>query len=170
MKERVIKDLKEKGIIKYGTFTLKSGKKSDYYINLRECVSHPKLFSSLVKLMSEKAKKVKPDTLLGVSYTGIPLAAGISLNTRIPFCYNVKEIKSYGIPSKIIGNLDGNVLVIDDLITDGSSKLELINGLEKIIGVLVFVDREEGGKENLEKKGLKLYSILRKKELFDETN
>jgi len=172
MKERVIKELKQKGILKFGEFTLKSGKKSTYYINLRECIKFPELFNNIILLMSEVVERIKPDSLLGVSYTGIPLATGISLRTRIPFCYNVKEVKNYGIPSRIVGEPTGEVLIIDDLITTGASKLELLEELshaplvDKVMGVLVLIDREEGGREALRERGVELYSIISKRELL----
>ena len=166
MKELVIKQLKEKEIIKYGHFTLKSGRTSKYYINLRESINYPSLFHNIITLLSDEVKKIKPDTLLGISYTGIPLATGVSLRTGIPFCYNVKEKKEYGIPSKIIGKPEGNVLAIDDLITSGTSFLETIEGIENVSGLLVLINRDEGGKENLEKANFKLHSIIQKNEIL----
>lgn len=168
-RKEVVKELFNVGGIKFGDFTLKSGIYSPYYIQLRHLTSHPKLLLMIGEVLGnaikEKFKDV--DKIIGIAYAGIPLVTAISIATGIPSCYTRKEVKEHGIPHSVEGELkDGEkVVLVDDLITDGQSKMESIKGIKStakcdIKGIAVLFDREQGGKETLAENGLELLSIM----------
>jgi uridine monophosphate synthetase len=168
-KKEIVKELYKVDGIKFGDFTLKSGIYSPYYIQLRHLTSHPELLLKIGEVLGnaikEKFKDV--DKIIGIAYAGIPLATAISIATGIPSCYTRKEVKEHGIPHTVEGELkDGdNVVLIDDLITDGQSKFESIEGVKgtakcDVKGIAVLFDREQGGREILAKSGLELLSIM----------
>ncbi len=169
-KQEIATELFKIGAIKFGEFTLKSSIKSPYYIQLRHLTSHPELLLKVGKLLGDFIKEKLPnvDRLVGVAYAGIPLVTAVSIASGIPSCYTRKEVKEYGISNLIEGEIkDGeNIVVVDDLITDGQSKLETMEKIKdagvnfNINGIVVLLDREQGGKEILNKHGIPLFSVM----------
>lgn len=167
------------GVLRFGDFTLKSGRKSPYFFNTG-------LFNTgarLAKLGSYYAQaflhaKLEVDVLYGPAYKGIPLvcAAAIELSRvtqrEIPYAFNRKEAKDHGEGGMIVGTgLKGSVLILDDVITAGTSvgeSVEIIRAEGATpAGVLISLDRQEKGKgettaiEEVEQKyGLPVYSIV----------
>jgi orotate phosphoribosyltransferase len=140
----------------FGEFKTKAGRLSPYFFNSG-------LFSdgeSLAKLthfyaQAALASGLKIDTIFGPAYKGITLAAGVAialanLGHNVPFCYNRKEAKDHGEGGLIVGApLKGNVLIVDDVISDGASKRESVEMIRAAgatpIGVLIALDRQEVG-------------------------
>jgi uridine monophosphate synthetase len=154
-----------KECIKYGDFTLKSGKKSSYYVDLRPLISSPdKIRLLCIDLLNhiEKRENIK---ICGLPYAGIPYACALSILYNIPFVMLRKEQKKHGIKRMVEGvYAEGDELVIiDDILTTGSSVIESLKYLNdfKIQKVIVILDREEGGREELEKLGLKVESLFK---------
>ena len=140
----------------FGEFNTKAGRLSPYFFNSG-------LFSdgeSLAKLthfyaQAAIASALKFDTIFGPAYKGITLAAGTAiamagLGHNVGFCYNRKEAKDHGEGGLIVGGpLKGNVLIVDDVISDGASKRESVEMIRAAgatpIGVLIALDRQEVG-------------------------
>lgn len=141
--------LKELGIIKYSEipFTLKSGEKSNIYFNLRELVAYPDILEKVADAIYQKIKHISFDLICGIPYTGIPIVSIISQKYKIPMIVCKKERKTYGLGGIIDGkfNVGDRVVLIDDLITDGQSKLEFIEILENeglnVNAIGVYLDR-----------------------------
>ena len=151
----------ETGALKFGQFILKSGRISPYFFNagLFNTGSH---LSQLGKFYAQaiEASNLKFDVLFGPAYKGIPLATAASIalndsfNRNVPYSFNRKEVKDHGEGGSIVGHpLEGDILIIDDVITAGTAIREAqdiitTNGA-KTKGVIVALDRQEKGKGEL---------------------
>jgi orotate phosphoribosyltransferase/orotidine 5'-phosphate decarboxylase subfamily 1 len=160
--------LADVGAIQFGEFTLASGKSSPYYIDLRIIPSFPDEFNKLTSLFIQwlaHHPEVKFKRIAGVPTAGISFATAICNRLNLPLLYVRKEPKAYGHQKRIEGILErgDQVLVIDDLITDGGSKIEAVKSLResgaKVKDVLVVLDREQGGPEQLKKEKLTLHAL-----------
>ncbi|MGB9778101.1 MAG: orotate phosphoribosyltransferase [Candidatus Bathyarchaeales archaeon] len=166
------------GCLKFGTFKIKSGAISPYYIDLAALLSSPKDLSTIADLAAEKIngmmKTEKIDKLASIELKGALIVPSIACKVNLPCTIVRKEDKTYGVTGRIAGAevAEGeNILFFDDVITEGLSKLEGIKALEMhgayVINVMVVVDREEGGKENLEKLGYKVHALAKISELVN---
>ena len=166
------------GCIKFGEFKLKSGIMSPVYCDFRGLVSKPELLREIGQALGERAKQIgygsKPgDRLAGIPYAGLPLGVAASLASGIPMIYPRKEVKDYGTRRLIEGEFSQSdrVLVIDDIITDGASKIEAIEPLKEaglvVEDVLVILDREQGGGKILARAGYKLHSLGKLGDVLD---
>jgi orotate phosphoribosyltransferase len=172
-KEKICGSLFDIGAIKFGLFTLKSGLKSPIYIDLRILVSYPDVLEEIALALEEKMKELSMDKIAGIPYAAMAIATAVSLKTRVPMIYPRKEAKDYGTKKAIEGVFQEGetVLVIDDLITTGGSKFEAIAPLEaqglKVRDIVVLVDREQGGEQELAEKGYALHSVLKISEVLE---
>jgi uridine monophosphate synthetase len=145
--------------IKFGDYILASGKKSPYYIDLRQTISSPITMdwigNALTRIVINEIGKDRIDKILGVPTAGVPFATVVSQKLAIPLIYYRQARKEHGVRKKIEGILDRNdrVLIIDDLITTGESVIESAEVVRDQGGVVnelaVLLDREQGGKERL---------------------
>lgn len=147
--ESIILELYDIGAIKFGNFTLKNGSQSSIYIDLRIIVSYPIILQKISDMMMEKIKDCSYDYICGVPYTALPIATGISLKYNKPMVMRRKEKKDYGTKKMIEGNYEKNkiCLVIEDVITTGSSVMETVEELNKVslkvYDTVVFINRGE---------------------------
>jgi len=147
--------------IKFGDYILSSGKRSPYYIDLRQTISSPItmdwIANSLNRIILNEIGKERIDKILGVPTAGVPFATVVSQKLGIPLIYYRQARKEHGVRKKIEGILDRNdrVLIVDDLITTGESVIEAAEVVREQGGVVnelvVLLDREQGGPENLRK-------------------
>jgi uridine monophosphate synthetase len=161
----IITTLYQIGAVQFGEFTLKSGRLSPIYINLRKIISYPNLLRTISEAMWQKTKGCEFDLVCGVPYTALPIATCMSLDHNIPMIMRRKEKKDYGTKQLIEGeHTQGQrCLIIEDIVTTGSSILETAADLEaaglKIIDLIALIDREQGGREKLSEK-YRLHTIL----------
>jgi orotate phosphoribosyltransferase len=144
-------------VLKFGEFTLKSGRTSPYFFNAGAFASGEAL-AMLGRCYAECIVEsgLQFDVLLGPAYKGIPLASATAIalaehhGRDVPFAYNRKEAKTHGEGGTMVGApLEGRVLVIDDVITAGTAVREVIAMIEQagaeLAGVIIGLDRQEKG-------------------------
>lgn len=162
----IIDQLYEIGSIKFGSFKLKSGMISPFYIDLRLIISYPELLKKISEALWLKASHTKIDRICGVPYTALPIATCISLTHNIPAILKRKEVKDYGTKQLIEGHFNehDNCLIIEDIITSGKSILETIEPLQAagltIASIVIIIDREQGGIMAIEKQGFHVTPLL----------
>lgn len=168
MGETLACELVDAGAVKFGTFTLKSGITSPFYVDLRVSVSYPKLLHDIADAVVAKIKedKIEGDLLCGVPYTALPIATCVAMTTEQPMVMVRKEIKAYGTKRPIEGTFHPGqkCIIIEDIVSSGSSIIEIAQALSTagliVTDAVVFLDREQGGKENLQKWNIQLHSIF----------
>jgi len=174
-KEKMANILFKLDAIKFGVFKLSSGKASPYYIDLRVIPSFPDAFREIcdfyaVYINSQIGVK-NFDRIAAVPVAGIIFASQVAYNLRKPFLFMRKGVRLHGRERRVEGVLASGdrVLLLDDLITTGSTLKKAANAVRAEGGVVtdavVFLDREEGGTKQLEKSGIKLHALLKISEI-----
>ncbi len=164
------------GCLKFGTFSIKSGALSPYYIDLSCLLSSPRDFCCVVDAVADEIKRIivfdKIDKLASIELKGALLLPSIACRLNLPCVVVRKAEKKYGVTGRIAGGkvVKGErILFFDDVVTDGMSKVEGIKPIEEfgalIETVMVVVDREQGGRENIEKTGYKFRALTTISEL-----
>lgn len=171
--DEIILQLYEIGAIRFGSFTLKSGIESPFYIDLRLTISYPSLLESISEAFWERGHTLSFHRLCGVPYTALPIASYLSIKHRIPMVMRRKEEKSYGTKKSIEGvfHQGDRCLVIEDLVTSGSSVIETADAIKasgmEVTDVIAFLDRQQGGDVNLARRGYTLHALITLTEMFD---
>lgn len=167
-----LKDLLiEADAIKFGDFTLSSGKKSSVYIDIKKALTNPYILRAVADSIMEK--KLIWDISGGVAVGGIPLAVVTSLVSNKPYIIIRKEQKGHGLSGLIIGDVSGKkVLMIEDVTTSGGSALfgvEIIrqSGGE-ITEIISVVDRNEGAEKTFSDAGIRLIPLVRMSDLIPQ--
>lgn len=165
--------LKECGALQFGEFTLASGAKSDYYIDIKKASTNPKVLRLIARLMAQKMRDegIQADRIAGVVLGSVPLATALSLETGIPYVMIRKEKKDHGTGKLIEGDLcsGDRVLVVEDVITTAGSSIKAIDTLREagavVEHVISVIDREGGGAENLAEAGVDFRPLVKASEL-----
>jgi orotate phosphoribosyltransferase len=175
---RIADALFNSGCLKFGTFKIKSGALSPYYIDLAHLLASPEDFSSVAGIATKEIERImitdKVDKLASIELKGALILPSIACSVGLPCIVVRKEEKAYGVTGRIAGAeiIKGeSMLFFDDVVSEGLSKLEGIRPLEelgaKVKHVMVVVNREQGGKENLEKLGYKVHALAKISELVN---
>ena len=160
------------GAIKFGHYTLKSGRSSTVYLDLRQIISYPAILSAVSESIWQKAQDTHFNVICGVPYTALSIATCISLQHNVPMIMRRKEKKSYGTQKQIEGVFESgqHCLIIEDVVTTGGSILETADDIEavglNITDVVALIDREQHGKEQLKKRGYMLHTAFTLKEIL----
>lgn len=182
-KEEFIRFMVKNGVLRFGEFTLKSGRKAPYFIN----TGNYKTGAQLMKLGEYYAacvhdNAVEADTLVGPAYKGIPLAVATAISlydkygVDVNYCFDRKEVKDHGEGGLFVGKApeDGErVIIVEDVMTSGKALREILPKLKaaadvKIAGMVISVDRMEKGLESglsavqeaYNEFGVRVYSIV----------
>jgi uridine monophosphate synthetase len=176
--DKVANALYLSGCIKFGSFKIKSGATSPYYIDLARVLSSPKQLCTIAESASQKITQImatdKIDKLASIELKGALIVPSIACILSLPCVIIRKEDKSYGVTGRIAGAdiAEGdNILFFDDVISEGLSKVEGIKTLEELGAnvkhLMVVVNREHGGKEKLEKLGYQVHALAKITEIVD---
>ena len=142
-----------------------SGKMSPIYIDLRRLVTHPKILHLVADEYAQVLKTIQYDRLVGLPYAALPIATAISLHVGKPLIYPRREAKTYGTKATIEGDFKrgDRVVIIDDLVTTGETKIEAIDKLKdaglEVVAIVVLIDREMGAPEFLGKHGYSFKAV-----------
>lgn len=161
--------LKHKAI-EFGDFTLASGEKSPYYVDVKSAATNPDL---LVAIASAIAHAHTFDVVAGVAVGGIPLAVATAISAKKPYAIIRAAEKSHGKKDVIIGSVkDADVLLVEDVTTSGGSALYGISALRaagaRADRVITVVDREQGAGEMLRHQGVHLLALVKVSEILQE--
>ncbi|HWS21324.1 MAG TPA: orotate phosphoribosyltransferase [Methanoregula sp.] len=156
--------------IEFGEFTLASGKKSQYYIDVKSAVTNPDLLWAIASVIE---KNHPFDVVAGVAVGGVPLAVATAMVAKKPYAIIRAEEKSHGKKDVIIGNVKNrNVLLVEDVTTSGGSAIYGIRALRdagaQADRVVTVVDREQGAEELLKKQGVNLFSLVKVSEIVKQ--
>ncbi|MCM8804879.1 MAG: orotate phosphoribosyltransferase [Candidatus Omnitrophica bacterium] len=177
LKIKLLRILKERAIV-FKEVKLSSGKISNYYIDGKLITLDPKGIYLISRIIFEMIKEEDIDAIGGLTLGADPIVTGVSLISFIEnkpiYAFIVRSSqKGHGMEKLIEGNIKKgwNVAIVDDVVTTGSSLIKSIEAVESygaiVKKVLCIVDREEGAKEEIEKRGYKLEAIFRKDDLIN---
>lgn len=162
--------LHRKGIIRFGDFTLASGKKSSYYVDLRLVPSFPHQFRLMIRhlqdTISEEIGLDNFDAIASVPTGGLVIASALAMETVKPLVYVRSQAKSYGTGKLVEGVVTEGmkILVVDDVATTGGSVINGIKELRKsgavITDAYVIVNRLEGAQDSLGAESVKMRHLL----------
>ena len=189
-KEEFIRFMVANGVLKFGEFTLKSGRKAPYFIN----TGNYKTGKQLAKLGQYYAACIQEngleaDTLVGPAYKGIPLSVTTAIalyndyGKELNYCFDRKEVKDHGEGGLFVGKqlADGEkVIIIEDVMTSGKALREILPKLQaaanvEVVGMIISVDRRERAlncdlsavSEAKKEFGIDVYSVVTMDDIID---
>ena len=189
-KQEFIKFMADSGVLTFGDFTLKSGRKAPYFINCGNYKTGAQL-ARLGEFYAEciKDRNIPVETLFGPAYKGIPLAVSAvvalsnKFNIDVSYCFDRKEVKDHGEGGMFVGKVltdNEKVVIIDDVMTSGKALKESVPKLKSaadvnITGMIITVDRMEKGlnsdlsavQEAYKEFGITVYSIVNINDIID---
>lgn len=172
LKDELVRRLIDTGCFKLGEFVLKSGKKSPFYIDLRRLISDPAALETAGRAYAALARDIVFDRLAGIPAAALPLATAAGLALSVSMIWPRMPVKDHGTGNRVEGAYKAGerVLLLDDLITTGASKLEAIEILRGeglvVQDLVVLIERGRQGRSDMEKAGVRLRAFLDAKELF----
>ncbi|HJJ32080.1 MAG TPA: orotate phosphoribosyltransferase [Methanocorpusculum sp.] len=154
--------------VEFGDFTLASGAKSKYYVDVKTAIMRPELLGAIAE---EVAKTYDFEVIAGVAVGGVPLATAVSLASGKPCAIIRSAAKDHGKSQMVIGNVEGkHVMLIEDVTTSGGSSKYGVDELRKagavVDAVVTVVDREGGASDLLGKDGVALHALVKASDLL----
>lgn len=172
VKKDFVVQLYKQGAIKLEPMRLKNGTTSGIYFDMRMLISHPQQLQLLAQLLQPLIAQESFDRLCAVPYGALPLTTALALAGNYPMIMQRKEAKTYGTKKLIEGAFSKgeSCVVVEDVITTGSSILETLAALEKeelvIKTVVVVIDREQGGMAHVQTKGYSIKALFTLSEIL----
>jgi orotate phosphoribosyltransferase len=163
--KQLLKDMK---VVQTGEFILASGKKSNYFVNIKRASTNPQVLREIGKAMAPYVGEAK---IAGMALGAVPLAVAVALETNRPFVMVRKEPKDHGTKDLIEGEvLPGEkFIIVEDVATTGGSTMRVVSALREkganVSKAVVVVDRQEGAREMLMEHGIELISLFTAKDL-----
>ncbi len=160
-----------------GTFTLRSGRTSSYYLDKYLFSTRPEVLRPLAGLFAgeiaslERGRGTRVARLAGAELGGIPLVTAASLETGLPCVFIRNKKKDYGTARQLEGKVErgDGVVLLEDVATTGGQALEAVEVLREaganVLAVVATIDRLEGARENVEKAGLEFRALFTKRDL-----
>lgn len=155
-------------VVQTGEFILASGRKSNYFVNIKRASTNPEILREIGKSM---APHVGDSKIAGMALGAVPLAVAVSLETNRPFVMVRKEPKDHGTMDLIEGEVNpgDRFVIVEDVATTGGSTLRVVSALREkganVSKAVVVVDREEGARDMLKEHGIELVSLFKAKDL-----
>ncbi|MFW9823436.1 MAG: orotate phosphoribosyltransferase [Candidatus Thorarchaeota archaeon] len=177
VESKIIKILEKTHALKYGDFTLASGDKSPFYIDLRVIPNYSEAFKEIIEISVNylHRKSLEIEGVVGIPLAGIPFATMIAYQLHKPFYILRKEPKKHGLQKIIEGELKPKqkILLVDDLISSGFSKLYAINALREegadVANLFVYIDRSPDGLTEFEKKNsINVHYLINKEDILSK--
>jgi orotate phosphoribosyltransferase len=162
--------LKKCGAFKTGEFTLTSGKKSNFYVDIKQASTKPEILKEIAEGMAKLMEN--EDKIAGMELGAVPLAVALSLETDLPYIIIRKAKRTHGTTKLIEGDMQegDSILLVEDVTTTGSSLLKAAEIIKNAGGevkrAIVVVDREEGALELLKESGISLVPLVRVSEMM----
>ena len=174
IKEKIITVLEKTDALKFGDFTLASGEKSKFYIDLRVIPNFPEAFEKLIGFAVDYITKcIEFDGVVAIPLAGIPFGTMIANKLHKPFYILRKEPKKHGLKKMVEGKIKkgDKILLVDDLISSGFSKIFAISALREegatVKDLFVFVDRSKDDIADFEKEhSIKVHSLIKGKDFL----
>lgn len=168
--------LQECGAVKFGDFTLASGKKSRYYVDVKKAVTKPEILKLICEHISDVIidHNIQADYIACVELGAVPLGVMMSVWTGLPLLIIRKSQKDHGLKSRIVGDLEKKktALLVEDVTTTGGSVISAVHALRdeglSVRTVISVVDRDEGANDALAEEGLTLISLVKAKTLLED--
>jgi orotate phosphoribosyltransferase len=158
-----------------GTFTLRSGRTSSYYLDKYLFSTRPEVLRQLGRLFAQRIAALQASTrvdrLAGAELGGIPLVTAASLETGLPCVFVRNQKKDYGTAKQLEGflNKGDSLIIVEDVATTGGQALEAAAVLRdagaNVQAIIATIDRQEGARENVEKAGIRFESLFTKADL-----
>ena len=162
--------LKTTGALRFGEFTLASGKTSPYYVDIKKAVTKPEVLRAIGRGIAKYAHRA--DRIAGVELGAVPIAAAAALETGKPFVMVRKERKDHGTSKEFEGDMErgDRLLFVEDVVTTGGTLTKAIERMRaagaEVSEVVAVVDREEGGKDALAGIHVSLHALITAEELL----
>jgi uridine monophosphate synthetase len=173
LKDSLVRHLIDTGCFRLGDFVLKSGKKSPFYIDLRRLISDPEAMDCAAKAYAAIAEGIPFDRISGIPAAALPLATAACLRLGCPMIWPRMPVKDHGTGNRVEGSFskEERILLLDDLITTGASKLEALDILrtENLVveDLVVLIERGKQGRIDMEKAGVRLHAFIHVREIFE---